>query len=237
MFRLFNTPQWFNGIDIVFDSIMLVVALLIAAYSMYAYKKSGENGFSYFSLAFGLISFSFLFKILMQNLVYFATARNAASAVLVPIVGKAASGINFSELFFRGGFFLSMASMLGAWLLIFFISQRRSGRLKNYHDVSQIALFIYLIVLISVVSNFKFAVFYLTSAVILGMTVLNYYKNYLNTKNKNTLVVMFAFILLCFANVFFVFVFISQSFYVVGEVFMLIGFLSLLYMYRKIKRN
>ena len=204
---------------------------------MYAYKKSGENRFSYFALAFSLISFSFLFKILMQNLVYFATVRNIASSVLIPVVGKAASGINYSQLFFRAGFFLSMSSMLGAWLLIFFISQRKSGRLKNYHDVSQIALFIYLIVLISVVSNFRFTVFYLTSSVILGMTVLNYYKNYLNTKNKNTLVVMSAFILLCFANIFFVFVFISQSFYVVGEVFMLIGFLSLLYMYRKIKRN
>jgi len=33
MFRLFFTPGWFNGYDLLFNSVGLVVALLIAAYS------------------------------------------------------------------------------------------------------------------------------------------------------------------------------------------------------------
>jgi len=110
--------------------------------------------------------------------------------------------------------------------------------LKSYYEVSQIALFVYLVVLISVVSNFKHFVFYLTSAVILGMTVLNYYKNFLNTgKSTNALLVMNSFLFILISQFFFVFVFLSEELYVLGEVLMLMGFLLLLYTYRKVTRR
>lgn len=238
MFQLFYTPNWFNGWDLIFDSVSLFVALLIAAYSWRMYRISGENKFGYFSFAFILVCLSFIFRILTQSLVYFALVRNAATEVIAPIVGRGVSGVNYSDLFFRSGFFLTMVTLLGAWLLIYFISQRRSGRLKKYYEVSQIALFVYLVVLVSIVSNFKYFVFYLTSLVILGMTVLNYYKNYLNSgKNKNALLVMLSFLALVVGNLFFIFVFVNPLLYVFGEVFILGGFLLLLYTYSHIKRR
>ena len=174
----------------------------------------------------------------MEGLLYYAPLRNAATSVLVPLVGKAATGINYSGLFFRSGFFISMVTMLGAWLLLFFISQKKEGRLKKYYEVSQIALFVYLLLLISLVSNFKYEVFYLTSSVILGMTVMNYYKNYLNTnKNKNALRVMMAFLLFLGANFAFIFVFVNARLYVVGEILMLGGFLLLMKTYARIQRG
>ena len=174
-------------------------------------------------------------NIITQGLNYYTPWRDTAAAILVPIVGAASRGASYSELFYRSGFFLSMVGMLGAWLLIFFISQKRTGRLKRYYDVSQISLFVYLILLISVVANFTYSVFYLTSSVILGMTVLNYYKNYLNTdKNINAFRVMFAFLSILFGNILLVFVFLNQGLYVFGEAFVLGGFLVLLYTYRKI---
>ena len=151
----------------------------------------------------------------------------------MPVVGKASTGINYSQLFFRSGFFLSMVTMLGAWLLIFFISQKKEGRLKKFYELSQIGLFVYLVLLISVVSNFKYFVFYLTSFVLLGLIVLNYYKNYLNTKNKDSFKVMVSFLSIFIGNLFFIFVFLFEGFYVIGEIFLLIGFLQLLYTYRK----
>ncbi len=238
MFQLFYTPVWFQGWDLVFDAISLIIALLIAGYSWKVYRMSQENRFGYFSFSFILVSLGFIFKIISQGLVYFVPWRNAATAILVPVVGKGAVGINYSDLFFRSGFFLYMVTLLGAWLLIFFISQKRSGRLKKYYEVSQIALFIYLVGLISFVSNFKYVVFYLTSAVILGMAVLNYYQNYLNTnRNTNAFMVMLSFIFILLSNIFFVFVFVFDSFYVLGELFLLVGFLILLYTYRKITRR
>jgi len=213
----------------------LLIALLIAGYSWKVYRMSKENRFGYFSFAFILVSLAFAFNIITQGLIYFTPLRGIATSILAPVVGMASDGINYSSLFYRTGFFFYMVTMLGAWLLIFFVSQKRGGRLKKYYEVSQIVLFIYLVVLISFVSNFKYFVFYLTSAVILGMTVLNYYKNFLNTnKNTNAFLVMISFLFLLFGNIFFVFVFMFESFYVLGEVFLLLGFLILLYAYRKI---
>ncbi len=238
MYRLFFTPAWFNGWDLVFEGIGLIVALLIAGYSWKVYRMSSEKKFGYFSLAFGLVSLGFIFKLLTHGLLYYSSLRDAATAVLVPIVGKGMSGIHYSDLFFRGGFLMHMIAMLGAWLLIFFVSQKPRGRLKNYYEVSQIGLFIYLVVLISYVSNFKYFVFYLTGAVILGMIVLNFYKNYLNTKqNMNSLLVMDSFLFILIGQFFFIFVFLWDELYVLGEVFMLIGFLLLLYTYRRITKK
>lgn len=238
MFRLFYTPDWFNGLDLVFDAISLLVALLIAGYSWRLYRIHRENKYGYFSFAFVLIGLAFVAKILMEGLLYYAPLRNAATTVLIPVVGKAATGINYSQLFFRTGFFVSMITMLGAWLLLFFISQKKEGRLKKYYEVSQIALFVYLLLLISLVSNFKYQVFYLTSSVILGMTVLNYYKNYLNTNgNRNALQVMVAFLLFLFSNFAFIFVFLIPGLYVVGEVLLLTGFLVLLKTYAQTQRK
>ncbi|MBS3170079.1 hypothetical protein J4210_06370 [Candidatus Woesearchaeota archaeon] len=238
MFRLFYTPDWFNGLDLVFDTVSLFIALLIAAYSWRLYRIHQENKYGYFSFAFILIGLAFAAKMVMAGLLYYAPLRNAATAVLIPVVGKAATGINYSQLFFRTGFFVSMVTMLGAWLLLFFVSQKKEGRLKRYYEVSQIALFVYLLLLISIVSNFKYQVFYLTSSVILGMTVLNYYKNFLNTdRNRNAWRVMLAFLLFLFANFAFIFVFIFPGLYVLGEIFMVAGFLVLLKTYAQIQQG
>jgi len=237
MYQPFYIPTWFQGWDILFDGIGLIIALLIAAYSWRVYKISSENKYAYFSLAFVLVGLGFVFKMLTQGLVYYSTLRNTAQVVLIPVVGMAASGIKYSELFFRGGFLLYMMTMLGAWLLIFFISQKKSGRLKKYYEISQIGLFVYLVILISVVSNFKYFVFYLTSMVILGIVVLNYYKNYLNANRRhNALLVMTSFLLILIGYLFFVFVFLWKELYVLGEVFMLVGFLMLLFTYRRVTK-
>ena len=92
----------------------------------------------------------------------------------------------------------------------------------------------YLVLLISVVANFEYTVFYLTSAVLLALITLNYYKSYLNNQNKNTFRVMLAFLLMLLANLFFVFVFAWEGFYFFGELVLLIGFLALLFTYTSV---
>lgn len=231
MYQLFFTPEWFNGLDLLFDGIGLIIAMLISGYSWKIYKMSSENRYAYFSLAFILVSLGFIFKLMTQGILYYSSLREVAAGVLRPLTG---AGLEYADLFYRGGFFLQMVSTLGGWLLIFFVSQKSRGRLNKFYEVSQIFLFIYLLVLISIVSNFKYFVFYLTSMVILGMVVLNYYKNYLNNGNRNSYLVMASFLLILVGQFFFSFVLLWTDFYVLGEVFMLIGFLVLLYTYRKV---
>ena len=223
MFQLFSTPVWFNGWDIIFEVIGLLITFLIAAYSWRVYKINNENRFAYLSLAFILVSLGLLFKMFTSSIIYFTPIRDVAADVLRPVAGK---GLSFSLIYYRAAFFLQMVSTLGAWLLMFFISQKPRSRLRKYYEVSQIALFAYLLGLISIISNFRYSAFYLTSTVLLALTVLNYYKNYLNTnRNKKALSVMVSFLFILFSNIAFVFVFFSSKLYVIGEVLMLIGFL------------
>jgi len=239
VYQLFFTPDWFNGWDLVFEGISLIIALLVAGHSWKIYKVSSEAKFKYFSLAFILISLGFVFKLITHGVLYYSSLQNIADAVLGPVVNTVTNGggVFYRDLFYRGGFFLEMVTMLGGWLLIFFVSQKSRSRLTKFYEVSQITLFIYLIGLISLVASFKYFVFYLTGMVILGMVVLNYYKNYLNTnKSNNALLVMDGFLLILVGQLFFSFVFIWEEMYVLGEVFMLIGFLVLLYVYRKITK-
>ena len=102
MFRLFFTPGWFNGFDLLFDSIGLVVAMLIAAYSWRIYKLNNENRFMYFSLAFILVSISLSFKIFTSGVLYYFPVRETVAQVLRPAVGQ---GLRYSALFYRYGFF------------------------------------------------------------------------------------------------------------------------------------
>ncbi len=217
-----------------FEGIIVLIALLIAAYSWKAYRLNKENRFAYFSLAFLLIALGVGLKIVTNSIVYFDPAKEIALGTLRPLAG---AHLEFTPLLYRVGFFLQMVPVLGALLLIFFISQKPRDRLHKYYEVSQMALFAYLILLISVVSNFKYFVFYLTSAVLLGLIALNYYKNYLNSQNKNALLVVMAFLIMLAGNFFFVFVFLIEEFYVMGEVLLLAGFLVLLYTYYKITKH
>ncbi len=226
--------MWFNGWDILFEAVSLIVALLIAAYSLRMYSLSKENRYGYFSLAFLLVALSLFFKSFTSGILYFTPVRDVAAEVLRPLAGP---GLSYSHLLYRAGFFLQMVPMLGAWLLIFFISQKSRERLNQFYEVSQIALFIYLILLISVVSNFKYFVFYLTSAVLLGLIVLNYYQNYLNARNRNVWKVMCAFLFILLGNLCFIFVFLVDEFYALGEVSLLVGFLLLLYTYAQVKKR
>ncbi|MDP3698142.1 MAG: hypothetical protein Q8R47_01005 [Nanoarchaeota archaeon] len=234
MFRLFFTPGWFNGYDLLFDSIGLVVALLIAAYSWRVYKFNRENRFMYFSLAFLFVSVSLAFKIFTSGVVYYFPVRETVAQVIGSAAGPR---LKYSALFYRAGFFFQMASMLLAWLVIFLVSQKSRARLTKFYEVSQIGLFMYLLLLVSIISNFDYKVFYLTSSVLLSLIVLNYYKNYITTRKNSALKVMAAFLFILAGNLISVFVFLQDGSYVVGEILALVGFLILLQTYRQVVRR
>ncbi|MDP3734664.1 MAG: hypothetical protein Q8R37_05535 [Nanoarchaeota archaeon] len=215
--------------------ISLVVTMLIAAYSWRIYRINQENKFAYLSVAFILLSLGLLFKTFTGSVLYFTPVRDTIADVLRPVAGK---GLAHSLVYYRAAFFLQMASMLSGWLLIFFISQKSRARLHRFHEVAQMALFVYFVVLISLVSNWRYSVFYTTSAVLLGLITLNYYKNYLNTnRNKKSFLVMFSFLVMLLGHIFLVFVFLSAGFYALGQLINLVGFLLLLYTYHSITRR
>ncbi len=235
MFNLFATPEWFNQLDILYGIISLVIALLITSYSWKVYKLSSDRRFAYFSIAFALVSFAYLCKLITYGNVYFHPVRTITGDILHPLAHQ--GGETARNLFYRAGFFLQMTSMLGAWLLVFLISQKSRDRLKQFHEMSQIVLFIYLVTLIGLISTFNYAVFFLTSLILLALIVLNYYRNFLNTGKKNAYLVMSSFFLIMFAQLLFIFVQYWDALYFVGQTLMLVAFLIILGVYRKVTKK
>ena len=231
MLRLFFTPEWFQGLDLLFETVGLVAALLIAAYSWKVYSLHKENRFKYFSFAFFLVAVSLFFKMFASGVLYFTPVRDTVLDVLRPAVG---ARLRYTNLYYAATFFVQMASLLGGWLLIFFISQKSRARLTRWYEISQIALFVYLVLLIAFIGHFNYVVFYLTASVLLSLIVLNYYKNYLNNANPHTFRIMLAFVFILVSYLFFTFIFLLPGLYVVGQLFLLTGFILLLYTYHSI---
>src|SRR3989338_3094179 len=105
MFQLFFTPHWFNGWDILIEGIVLIVALLIAAYSWKIYRLNHENRYLYFAFALLLIGAGLLLKITTNSILYFLSVREIAAGVFRPVAGPQ---LEFSHLLYRAGFFLQM---------------------------------------------------------------------------------------------------------------------------------
>ncbi len=234
MFNLFATPDWFNHLDIIFTAVTLLISLLISAYGWKIYKLSSDRRFAYFSFSFLLVSLAFLFKLITLGNVYFAPVREITGEILRPITKS--GGETYRNLFYRVGFFLQMASLLGSWLLIYLVSQKSRSRLKKYHELTQIGLFVYLVLLIAIVSTFVVPVFFVTSLVLLSLIVLNYYRNYLNTGKDNAWLVMVAFFLILLGHLAFIFIQYWEVLYFAGMSLMSLGFLLILIVYRMVTR-
>ncbi len=237
MFTLFETPVWFAGFDLILDSIALIITLIISSYSYKLFKLSDDSKFAYFSLAFALMSTAFLFKLGTYTVIYFSITKEIIGESIVAVTNINSLDVSFRDLIYRLGFFLQMTSTLGGLLLLYLVSQKSRDRLKKFYEVSQIALFGYFVVLISIVSTFKYFIFYLTSFVLLALIVLNYYQNYLHKKTVNSRRVLNAFICLFVAQLFFVFIFVANWFYFVAEILTLIGFAIIASVYIQVNRK
>ncbi len=231
MFTLFETPAWFAGFDLALDAVAFLITLVISSYSFRLFRLSQNRKYGYFSLAFALMSLAFLFKLVTYAIVYSSASQVVAATTIATVAGLDGVNLSLRNLLYRFGFFVQMAATLGSLLLLFLISQTSRDRLKKFYEVSQIALFSYFVVLLSIVSTFKYFVFYLTSFVLLALIVLNYYQNYLRRKTRNAKLVMWAFICLFIAQFFFIFVFSADWFYFIAEIFTILGFAIIAYVY------
>ena len=67
MLKFYFSPEWFHGIDSIFEIVSIIVALLIALYAYKIYKFSKVNKYKFFSWAFLLIAIAYIFKILTNH--------------------------------------------------------------------------------------------------------------------------------------------------------------------------
>lgn len=214
-------PTWFYGIDTLFEVISLMVAFLVGYFGYKAYKLTNDKKYLYFASAFFIISVSFFIKIITNVVVEYQTVRQMVYGLLVVTMYTTKR----FDLLYWYGLILYKMLMISALIIIFLLS----ARIK---DAKIALLLFYFAFLASVFSHYSYYVYHTTSAFLFAMIAYCHSKNSRIKKIKkrgSANFVNVSFILLFLSQISFIFISVHDSFYVIGEIIQLTGYLFLLY--------
>ncbi len=211
-------PSWFYGIDYVFDLVSVIVGLLICYFAYRTYRYTSQKKYLYFSASFFLIALAFISKILATIPVY-SKELKVETVGLVTVTSHMINKVTWINQF---GISIARFLMLFAFLILLMVSLK-------IRDKKVIALFIYFLIISTVLVSASYLVFHVTLLIMLSILYLNYRKNYLRVKSKNAKMVMYSFLAILISQVFFIFEGLTENFYVIGETMQLIGYLMLLF--------
>ncbi len=199
-----NIPRSFWITDAFLEFFANISALLLTFISFKAYKFTSERKYGFFSLAFGLISISFIARSLIHLLIYL-DLKNKTIFSLVSFYG-----IN-----------TYIILLLTAYLLLLILSLD----FKN----KKIILLIYLLSFFTVFTSTRpINTFNIVAVIILGFITLHFYEIYLIKSRKSSLVVFCAFFLITISHLSFV---LSDSllFFLVSHLLQTIAFIVLFF--------
>ncbi|MCD6477479.1 MAG: hypothetical protein J7K87_00565 [Candidatus Aenigmarchaeota archaeon] len=226
MFRLIFSPKWFYGIDIIFEIFFVLITLLISFYGYKIYNLSRNKEHKYFSISFLLIATSFIFKILTNFDIYFNVFRTLRIGFHTIVL----SYLYNSGILYVSGLFIYKFLTTLAFFGLFLLTTKK-------HSKNDIYLIIYLILISTIFSSFAYYIFHITLAIILFFLCTHLYDNYKKRKSASKFLVLLAFLMILASQFAFMIIFLAMEFYVVGEIFLLIGYFILLYNYLMVSRK
>ncbi len=230
MLKLAFSPGWFSSLEIGFETVSVIVTLLLAFLSFRVYKFSKQAKYKYFGISFAALSFSFLIRIAMNINLYY----HVFEKVDMGTVSHAIRTFYPYPIFSLIGLILYRFVMLMGLAGIYYI-------VSQSKDKDKIIFFAYFCGLIAAASTAQYFLafqmyflFYMTSALFLLLITWHSINNYTKLKNANTLFVAFSFAALTLSQVLFIFtVFDPEMLYVVSEIVQLVGFSTLAVVYYK----
>ena len=219
----FLTLGNFYGIDSLFEFLVIIVASIISLYSYKVYRMLKNKNFKYFSIAFLFVAISFIFKILSNlTILHRVEITNLNSVIVIT------SQFEYMRLIQFASFIIYKTLYLLGALLLFFIATKTKKQNK--------IMFVYLSILVIILSIFMNFVFYLTLVFILTFLTSYYYENYKKNKLTNSFLVFLGFLLLAISQLVLIFSGFRPIVELTGDMLMLSGFLVLLINQIKIKR-
>ncbi len=217
MLRLLFAPKWFYGIDIAFEIVSIIVALLISFYSYKLYTISRKKEHKYFHIFFLMIAIAFVFKIMTNFDLYFEVLKTMQiGSMQIQYISKSISTIYR----FGGLFMYRLLTALFAYGLYMLAHKKR--------DKKDILLFTYFMIILAFLSYYGYFLFHLTMVILLGFVSYYYYKNCKKIHTRNSKLVASGFVMLTLAHAVFAVVELDLILYVVAEVLQLVGFCLLL---------
>ncbi len=217
MFRILFSPKWFYGKDILIDIFSVLVLSLIAMFSIKYYKMDKSNKkYLWFAWSFILLAGSFVAKILTNFTIYYHTVNTKTIGLFTFTYNT----VSVSNILFVSGFFM----------YIFFTLIGIIGLYLIYNKVPKSSIFIllFLAAVITYFSSHDYFVFHLTSFMLLLIISLKYLEHYNNNEKRVSKILMISFFIITFSQFLFIFIGISEAFYVAAEIIQLTGYLLLL---------
>jgi hypothetical protein len=203
-------PEWFFGIDSLFEGFAAIALLLVTLFSFKAYRFTKDKRYRTFAIAFGLMTVSILARAITDFLVYI----EGPVKVWVLIVG----------------YMLYMGATLASLILLFALTMKASQRAPF------IALFLASLVLVMMSKSYRLS-FHALSVILLAFIAYHFIRNYFNKKSLTALLVAGAFALLTLTHAAFIFDIVKQRFFVVGHLLHVAAFGLLLIALAKVLRN
>jgi hypothetical protein len=194
-------PDWFFGIDSIFEGFAFLALLFVTLFSFKAYKFTKDKKFRSFAFGFGLMALAELARALADMFVY--AGWNVKPIVLIGLYG--------------GYMGLALVSLV----VLFAIT------LKTKDKAPIIALMAVSLVLILFSSSYRLS-FHSISFILLAFISFHFIRNFLEKKSVCAFLVCSSFVLLGLAQVAFIFDILQQRFYIIGHLIHLLAFAALL---------
>jgi hypothetical protein len=215
----------FYGIDSALDLLIALVAFLIAYQSNKVYKLIHEKNYQFFSWSFLSIGLAFIAKILANLTITHKVVFQQAN-FLITITQEFE---NMQLINFLGFTFYKIFLLIG-FLVLFLITTKTYKK----EDIILYIYFAFVTVLLSIYFNF---VFHLALIIILTVLTIFYYNNYKRTKSKCGFKVYLAFLFMLISHAVDLFYGLHTFIYIIGEVFVFVGFVILLVNHTRVKNG
>ncbi len=190
-------PEWFFGIDSLFEGFAAIALLLVTLFSYKAYKLTKDRRYRTFGIAFGLMIVGIVARALADLCVY-------ADLSVHPLALMA---------LYAGYMGLTLVSIIVLFALTLKIRQR----------APVIALLLVSLVLVMLSASYRLS-FHSISVILLAFIAYHFIRNYFEKKSLSALLVCISFVLLTLTNVAFIVDIVKQRFYIIGHLLHLAAF-------------
>jgi hypothetical protein len=194
-------PEWFFGLDSLFEGFAGIALLLVTLFSFKAYRFTKDKRYRTFGIGFGLMTLGLFSRSITDLLVYFGA--NAPPALLL------------------AGYASYMGLSLVSLVVLFGLT------LKAKQKTPLVALMLISIVLVLLSASYRLA-FHSASIILLVFITYHFVRNYFQKKSFTALLVCSSFGLLALANIAFIIDIVRQKFYIIGHLIHVISFALLL---------
>ncbi len=202
-------PKWFFGFDSVIYLFVAIVGFLITYYSYKVYDATSKKQHLFLYWGFKIISVGFLLLSITRIYSYGIVLPSCTDVCVLTTSGSAFSITDF-------GYWIYFGASTLAYLM--FILTSMSEKIKMP------------LMFILPVWYAAFPYFHITSIFLMAFIVFNSLLNFLRAKNLTTVLVLLAFIFISIFHLSLIVIPINETVYVLAHFFLLLGFLSFLFM-------